>query len=52
MGEGYPEIEQHHTHVDTLAYAMVISPEQLQVIVAENRAGDCRPLAIMGHIGV
>ena len=40
VGKGYPEIEQRHTHVDTLAYAMVISPEQLQVIVAENRAGD------------
>ena len=40
VGEGYPKIEQHHTHVDTLAYAMLISPEQLQVIVAENRAGD------------
>ena len=40
VGEAYPEIEQRHTHVDTLAYAMLISPEQLQVIVAENRAGD------------
>jgi 3-isopropylmalate dehydrogenase len=40
VGKAYPEIEQRHTHVDTLAYAMVISPEQLQVVVAENRAGD------------
>lgn len=40
VGNRYPEVEQHHIHVDTLAYTMVISPEQLQVIVAENRAGD------------
>jgi 3-isopropylmalate dehydrogenase len=40
VGKAYPEIDQHHVHVDTLAYAMVVSPEQLQVIVAENRAGD------------
>ena len=36
----YPEIEARHIHVDTLAYMMVLSPEQLQVIVGENRIGD------------
>lgn len=36
----YPDIEPVHIHVDTLAYLMVLNPEQLQVIVAENRVGD------------
>ncbi|MDA0769075.1 MAG: isocitrate/isopropylmalate family dehydrogenase [Chloroflexi bacterium] len=36
----YPNIEGIHTHVDTLAYMMVVSPEELQVVVGENRIGD------------
>lgn len=36
----YPGIEARQMHVDTLAYTMIVAPEQLQVIVAENRAGD------------
>lgn len=36
----YPDIEPVHTHVDTLAYMMVVSPEVLQVVVGENRICD------------
>jgi 3-isopropylmalate dehydrogenase len=36
----YKGIEARQMHVDTLAYTMIVAPEQLQVIVAENRAGD------------
>lgn len=40
VGRAYPDIEQRHIHVDTLAYMMVVSPEQFQVVVSENRVGD------------
>ena len=36
----YPDIEPVHMHVDTLAYKMVVSPEELQVVVGENRICD------------
>lgn len=36
----YAGIEARQVHLDTLAYMMIVAPEQLQVIVAENRAGD------------
>jgi 3-isopropylmalate dehydrogenase len=36
----YAGIEARQMHVDTVAYTMIVAPEQLQVIVAENRAGD------------
>lgn len=36
----YPDIEAVRMHVDTLAYTMVAAPETLEVVVAENRAGD------------
>lgn len=51
----YPGIEARHIHVDTLAYMMVLNPEELQVIVAENRAGDILSdiaAAIQGSRGV
>lgn len=40
MAKQYSSIEARQMHVDTLAYTMIVAPEQLQVIVAENRAGD------------
>ncbi len=36
----YEGIEARQMHVDTLAYTMIVAPEELRVIVAENRAGD------------
>lgn len=40
VADRYEGIEARQMHVDTLAYTMIVAPEQLQVIVAENRAGD------------
>ena len=36
----YTGMTARQMHVDTIAYTMIVAPEQLQVIVAENRAGD------------
>ncbi len=36
----YSDIEPRHVHVDTVAYLMISAPEELQIVVAENRAGD------------
>jgi 3-isopropylmalate dehydrogenase len=36
----YPGIEARQVHVDTVAYMIVTSPEELQVVVGENRIGD------------
>ncbi|MDP6453606.1 MAG: isocitrate/isopropylmalate family dehydrogenase [SAR202 cluster bacterium] len=36
----HPDIESRHVHVDTMAYLMITAPELVDVVVAENRAGD------------
>ena len=36
----HPAIEPRHVHVDTMAYLMITAPELIDIVVAENRAGD------------
>ena len=40
VSERYPGIDPVHMHVDTVAYLMIVAPEEFQIVVAENRAGD------------
>ena len=55
VAAGYTDMEARHVHVDTLAYTMVVAPEQLQVVVGENRVGDILSdigAAVQGSRGV